>query len=207
MTRGSLWYAFDWGPARFYVLETAWSDLAANQYESDFEAHWNGPVPGCPACGTERDWLAADLAAHAGTALKFAFFHYPLHSDALHGSDAFLTGPDSLEELLAGNGVDIVFNGHDHHYQRNNPTVADSNMVSYVTGGGGQFLYPVSGCSATTAYAVGASGTSCNGPARTPASKVHHFLLVTVNGTDVTVTPTDSTGETFDVQTFDFSGP
>ena len=35
----------------------------------------------------------------------------------------------------------------------------------------------------------------------------HHFLLVTVNGSQVTVTPTDSTGRTFDVQTYDFSGP
>ena len=30
---------------------------------------------------------------------------------------------------------------------------------------------------------------------------------MTVNGSQVTVTPTDSTGRTFDVQTYDFSGP
>jgi hypothetical protein len=34
---------------------------------------------------------------------------------------------------------------------------------------------------------------------------VYHFLLVTVDGTQVTVTPTDELGRTFDVQTYDFS--
>ena len=37
-------------------------------------------------------------------------------------------------------------------------------------------------------------------------ANVYHFLLVTVNGNQVTVTPTDSTGRTFDVQTYMFSG-
>ena len=50
-------------------------------YQGDFLAHWNGPVAGCAPCGAELPWLKADLAAHAG-ALKFAFFHYPLHSDS-----------------------------------------------------------------------------------------------------------------------------
>jgi hypothetical protein len=33
---------------------------------------------------------------------------------------------------------------------------------------------------------------------------VFHFLLVTVDGTTVTVAPTDGDGHTFDVQTYDF---
>jgi hypothetical protein len=35
---------------------------------------------------------------------------------------------------------------------------------------------------------------------------VYHFLLVTVNGNTVTVTPTDEMGRTFDIQTYTFSG-
>jgi hypothetical protein len=35
---------------------------------------------------------------------------------------------------------------------------------------------------------------------------VYHFLLVSVNGTNVTVTPTDSLGRTFDVQTYSLGG-
>ena len=160
---------------------------------------------GARPCGAELQWLKADLAAHAG-ALKFAFFHYPLHSDSSsQSSDTFLTGPNGLEGLLANNGVGIVFNGHAHHYERNFPQIPGKPLVSYVTGGGGDALGSVSTCSAFDAYAIG-SNSSCQAPKPASAANVYHFLLVTVNGNQVTVTPTDSTGRTFDVQTYTFSG-
>ena len=203
-TYPSSWYAFNWGSARFYVLEAAWADTQGG-YQGDFLAHWNGPVAGCGPCGAELQWLKADLAAHAG-ALKFAFFHYPLHSDSSsQGSDTYLTGPSGLEGLLANNGVGIVFNGHAHHYERNYPQIPGKPLVSYVTGGGGAALGSVSSCSAFDAYAIG-SNSSCRAPKPASAANVYHFLLVTVNGSQVTVTPTDSTGRTFDVQTYSFSG-
>src|ERR1700730_12700386 len=199
-TYASAWYAFDWGSARYYVLEAAWADSQGG-YAGDFYAHWNAPVPGCPACGTELQWLKADLAAHANTAFKFAFFHYPLYSDSpSQSSDTYLQGPNRLEGLLAKNNVNIVFNGHAHNYERNRPQIPGSPMVSYITGGGGDALGSI-GCSAFDAYAVG-SGRSCNAPAPTSSAQVFHFLLVTVSGNTVTVTPTDSTGRTFDVQSY-----
>ncbi len=200
----SSWYAFNWGSARFYVLEAAWADSQGG-YQGDFLAHWNGPVAGCGPCGAELQWLQADLAAHSGT-LKFAFFHYPLHSDSSsQGSDTYLSGPSGLEGLLANNGVGIVFNGHAHHYERNYPQIPGKPLVSYVTGGGGAALGSVSTCSAFDAYAIG-SNSSCRAPKPVSAANVYHFLLVSVNGNQVTVTPTDSTGRTFDVQTYTFSG-
>jgi chitodextrinase len=203
-TYPSSWYAFNWGSARFYVLEAAWADTQGG-YQGDFLAHWSGPVAGCAPCGAELQWLKADLAAHAG-AVKFAFFHYPLHSDSSsQSSDTYLTGPSGLEGLLANNGVGIVFNGHAHHYERNFPQISGKALVSYVTGGGGDALGTVSTCSAFDAYAIG-SNSSCRAPKPASASNVYHFLLVTVNGSQVTVTPTDSTGRTFDVQTYMFSG-
>ena len=91
-TYPSAWYAFNWGSARFYVLEAAWADSQGG-YQGDFLAHWNGPVAGCAPCGAELAWLQNDLAAHPGT-LKFAFFHYPLHSDSSsQPSDTYLSGP------------------------------------------------------------------------------------------------------------------
>jgi len=36
----------------------------------------------------------------------------------------------------------------------------------------------------------------------TDDAQVYHFLKVTVQGTSVTVAPTDSLGRTFDVQTY-----
>ena len=203
-TYASAWYAFDWGNARFYVLEAAWSDSNGG-YQGDFQAHWNGSVSGCSVCGQELTWLKSDLAAHAGTPLKFAFFHYPLHVDSSsQPSDTFLDGTNALEGVLANNGVKIAFNGHAHLYERNTPQISGKPMVSYVTGGGGAELGQVSGCSSFDAYAIGSGGTSCHATKPTSNTQVFHFLKVSVNGRQVTVTPTDENGNRFDVQTFSF---
>jgi Calcineurin-like phosphoesterase len=203
-TYASAWYAFDWGNARFYVLEAAWSDSNGG-YQGDFQAHWNGTVAGCSICGAELQWLKNDLAAHTGTAMKFAFFHYPLHVDnTAQPSDTFLDGPNGLEGVLANNGVKIVFNGHAHVYERNTPQIAGTPMVSYVTGGGGAELGKISTCSSFDAYAIGSGSSACHAPAPTSDAQVFHFLKVSVNGRQVTVTPTDENGRTFDVQTYGF---
>jgi hypothetical protein len=120
-------------------------------------------------------------------------------------------GPGSPGALLSQYGVQMVFNGHMHGYERNTRQPGES-FVSYVTGGGGATPESVgsAGCGSYDAYAIGWSqtrqaGSSC-GAARPPrsASQVYHFLMVSVNGPWVTVTPTDSTGRTFDVQTYHF---
>jgi len=204
------WYAFNEGNARFYILDASWD--AANlgtgsQYKDDYDVHW---APG--AQHDEYTWLANDLAAHPG-ALKFAIFHYPLHSDqSSQNSDSFLDGPGHLEALLNQNHVSIAFNGHAHLYQRN--TAPPGGVISYVTGGGGPALSKIggAGCAPTDAYGIGWSpstgtGSKCgSAPTPTSVTQVFHFLLVTVNGNTVTVTPTDEMGRTFDIQTYAFSG-
>ena len=204
-TYANAWYAFDVGNARFYVLEAAWDDAnvgSAGAYKLDYDAHWN-PTNGA----AEYQWLKADLAAHGSTPLKFAFFHYPLRVDGGAASDTRLQGTSqsTLEGLLAGNSVDIVFNGHAHIYERNLPQVPGSPMVNYVTGGGGDAVGPLKTCSSFDAYALGGAGTSCKAPKPTSDKQVHNFLQVDVNGANVTVTPTDETGRTFDVQSYNFT--
>jgi hypothetical protein len=203
----SAWYAFDAGNVRVYVLQAAWSDsntgTASGPYEVDAAYQW---APGTP----QYQWLQADLAANPGK-LKFAVFHYPLYSDQKHeSSDTFLQGPASLQGLLNQYGVKLSFNGHAHIYQRNMPDAG--GMVAYITGAGGAKLQSVGEdpCAANDAYAIGWSNTKGIGNAcgaaspPTAPSQVFHFLKVTVAGTTVTVTPIDSTGQSFDVQTFDF---
>ena len=204
----SEWYAFNAGPARIYVLEAAWDNAnvgTSSLYGNDHDAHWT-------VDSAEYQWLQQDLAAHPKE-LSFAFFHFPLYTaNATEASDPWLSGPDNLEGLLADHGVDIVFNGHAHIYERNAPSAAGM-PVSYVTGGGGARLEPVSVCPPIAEYAIGwdysavTHGSAC-GAAATPTTvdQVYHYLLVTVAGTQVTVTPTDELGRTFDVQTYVFSG-
>jgi hypothetical protein len=206
---GSTWYAFDQGNARFYILDATWDGAnvgTASQYQVDYDVHW---APG--AQHDEYTWLANDLAAHPGQ-LKFAVFHYPLHSDqSSQNSDSFLDGPGHLEALLNQYHVAIAFNGHAHLYQRN--TAPPGGVISYVTGGGGAALSKIggAGCAPTDAYGIGWSpstgtGSKCgSAPKPASATQVFHFLLVTVNGSTVTVTPTDEMGRTFDTQTYTFS--
>jgi chitodextrinase len=209
------YYAFSTGGVRFYVLDAAWADSNVGtatggacgsrcaMYQVDRDQHWT-------ATSAEYKWLAADLAAHPG-GVKFAAFHFPLRSDdPSQPDDAYLKNtPGStgtLEQLLHDNGVSLVFNGHAHTYQRN--VAPPGGVTSYVTGGGGAKASSVSRCSTTDAYAVGWSYTNNKGnacgaaTAPTDDSQVYHFLKITVNGSNVTVTPTDSQGRTFDIQTY-----
>lgn len=199
----SAWYAIDAGLARIYVLDSAWADTnagTASAYQVDHDYKWTANSP-------EYQWLRADLASHPSV-LKFAVFHFPVYSDDVAQlSDTWLQGSDSLEGLLHQYGVDVAFDGHAHIYERNLPTSV--GLINYVTGGGGAPLGGLGTCSPLDAYAIisfGSSGKSCgSAPVPTSPAQVYHFIRVTVNGTHVTVAPTDSQGDQFDVQSYDFS--
>jgi uncharacterized repeat protein (TIGR01451 family) len=202
----SMWYAFDAGNARFYVLEAAWTSTnpgTSTQYGNDYAYHWT-------TSSEEYKWLQKDLATHSRS-YKFAFFHYPLYSDNYsENTDFFLHGQDGLEGLLNRYGVDFAFTGHAHLYQRNvaNPPYG---LPNYTTGGGGAFPEPIANgsanCGQFDAYGIGWSesaslGSAC-GAAPVPAaySQVFHFIKVSVSDNGLQITPTDSLGNTFDVQT------
>ena len=202
----SAWYAFDAGLARFYVLQAAWpnSNLGtADMYRNDHDAHWR-------TSSAEMQWLRHDLRTHRRR-VSFAFFHFPLYADgATEGSDPWLHGPRHLEGVLGKHGVDVVFNGHAHIYERNARS-APGMPISYVTGGGGGKLQPVSQCGPLDRYAIGwaysahTHGSACGkAPVPSAIENVFHFLLVRVHGRSVTVTPTDETGRRFDVQRYRF---
>jgi Ca2+-binding RTX toxin-like protein len=197
----SFWYAFDAGPARFYVLTTAWADGNGGTngvYAADAAAHWAPDQ-------AEYDWLEHDLQTHPG-GLKFAFWHYPLYADTPGArSDSSLQGgPGTLQGLLDANHVNIAFNGHAHGYQRN---AADpAGLISYVFGNGGADLGPISTCSVFDLYAIGKHATHCGlAPAGLTDDHVFGFAKVTVDGQHVTVTPTDELGRTYDIQTYTFA--
>jgi hypothetical protein len=213
------YYALTTGGVRFYMLDASWGDSNTGTasggtcgrrcaiYQVDHDAHWT-------AQSAEYQWLKQDLAAHPG-GLKFAFFHFPLYSDnATQSSDLYLDNlpghPGNLESLLHSHGVQLVFNGHAHDYQRN--IAGPGGVISYVTGGGGGRIAPVAGhgCSRTDAYAIGWSyssrkGSACGAaPKPTSDAQVFNFLRVTVTGLTVTVEPINALGHAFDVQTYTF---
>ncbi|MBN2619779.1 metallophosphoesterase [candidate division WOR-3 bacterium] len=101
--------------------------------------------------GAQRDWLISDLeTAHNDSTIDWIFvnFHRPPYSSGYgHGSQIDVR--DAWCSLLEQYSVDIVFNGHDHDYER---TIPINGVVYIVTGGGGAPLHGV-GYSSWTAYA------------------------------------------------------
>ena len=81
----------------------------------------------------QRAWIDGTLQ-QAEEPWKICYFHHPLYSDAArHGSDVSLRV--ALEPLLTKGGVNVVFAGHDHVYERLTP---QKGIAHFVAGSGGQ---------------------------------------------------------------------
>jgi predicted phosphodiesterase len=86
------WYSFDCGNAHFTMLD---SDTSVS---------------------VQAQWLAQDLNNDA--TWKFAVFHYPLYSSVESHWGGWLDLQTSWEPEFVANGVNAVFNGHVHAYER-----------------------------------------------------------------------------------------
>ncbi|HUE85292.1 MAG TPA: metallophosphoesterase [Vicinamibacterales bacterium] len=67
----------------------------------------------------QLEWLDKELSA-SGSDWKIAFFHHPLYSSGgRHGSEVDLR--EQLEPLFLKYGLNAVFSGHEHFYERLKP--------------------------------------------------------------------------------------
>ena len=65
----------------------------------------------------QEDWLRKDLRDHPSLC-TVAYFHRPLFSSGTHGGSEEMR---ALWDIMYDGGVDVVLNGHEHHYERFNP--------------------------------------------------------------------------------------
>ncbi len=80
-------------------------------------------------------WLDQNLKNSAGT-WKICFFHHPLYNDGKHhGSDVDLRG--QLLPIFQRYGVNVVFSGHEHVYERIKP---ENNIYFFVLGNSGKLM-------------------------------------------------------------------
>lgn len=101
-------YWFDYATSRFVVIDT-------NKY-MDEDALSEQVVP----------WLLDVFAAEPQPMWKFAVFHHPPYTGGKYEPD--IRVQHTLVPALEQAGVDIVFNGHDHSYQRTHP-LRDGEIV------------------------------------------------------------------------------
>ena len=150
------WYSFDYANAHFIGLEIV---------------HSASYAPG----SEQMLWLQNDLA-QSRQPWKVVFFHIPPYSSGEHGGNPQVRA--ALEPLFIQYGVDLVFNGHDHDYERS----AAGSIVYIVTGGGGAPLY---------------ARVNSN-PASVYFTSTYHSVLVTVMGSMLHATAVRSDGVAFD---------
>jgi predicted MPP superfamily phosphohydrolase len=66
----------------------------------------------------QLQWLENELSG-SGSDWKIAFFHHPPYASGMHGSDEVLK--NRLEPVFVKYGVNVVFTGHEHFYERIKP--------------------------------------------------------------------------------------
>jgi 3',5'-cyclic AMP phosphodiesterase CpdA len=166
------YYSFDHGDAHFAVLFIPYlsqSDLKVGD--------------------AQHRWLVADLAA-SNKPWKFLLFHNPIFSSGPHRlDDSNANGiPDRIDignvilPIASRYGVQLIFAGHDHIYERFAPT---NGVHSIVTGGGGVGLYGMAGMETGSAQFWSR----------------HHCVKVTVSGDTLLLQALDETGAVFDSMT------
>jgi hypothetical protein len=119
-------YSFDYGNAHIVFLD-ANPHLFDNQLPSPatYQAPPSFPFTGYPS--VLRDWLMHDLDSSSQT-WKLVVFHQPSFSsgNATLRNDQMRT----IAKILEDHGVNFVFNGHEHNYQRTLPIRALSVVAS-----------------------------------------------------------------------------
>lgn len=135
------WYSFDYSNAHFIALDTC-----------------QNYAPG----STQYQWLVSDLQspACANATWRFVCFHHPAYSSGSHGGTSGVQ--QYLVPLFEQYEIDMVFNGHDHFYERSHK----DDVYYIVTGGGGAPLRDW--------------GVSSN-PYRQVSETVHHHCVLDVS--------------------------
>jgi 3',5'-cyclic AMP phosphodiesterase CpdA len=106
----SNYYTFKRGNVRFFVLDSNYMD--AKQF----------------------DWLEKELKGAGNSDWKICYFHHPLYSSGkTHGSSTELR--QLIEPLFIKYGVDAVFSGHDHVYER---VIPQKGIYYFTEGSSGQ---------------------------------------------------------------------
>lgn len=127
-------YWFDYGDARFVALDSNMTEfggaLTPVQLKNDI-APW-----------------VREVFKECDARWKFVFYHHPFYTGSTHSAEGAAYMKEAFLDVFEESGVDVVFCGHNHLYERTAPMkrdqiVADGEGIVYiVTGAGGVSRYP-----------------------------------------------------------------
>lgn len=164
------YYHFDNATARFVFFDAGALD-------------GNKAAPPLSKESPQYRWLSAVLEKNRPM-WKFVVTHYPVYSSGGHGSTPGLA--DLVAPMFEADRVDIVFQSHDHDYERTTPIAkgvpAGKGPIYVTLGGGGSPLYIKTTQNEWSSKFISA----------------YHFAYVEVAGKKVTVTVYGKDGEALD---------
>lgn len=126
-------YWFDYGDARFVALDS--NDV--------FPA---GVITALDRKEKVGPWLREVLKG-AGSRWKFVYFHHPFYTHSKHSAEGAAYMKEAFVDIFEECGVDVVFTGHNHLYERTAPIRKDQivpegqGVVYVVSGAGGAERY------------------------------------------------------------------
>jgi len=167
-------YWFDYADARVAVID---SNVGAERL-ADHVAPWLQQVMSEP----QVHW-------------RFVALHHPPYSVGRHGSSADVR--NALAPTFEAIGVDVVFSGHDHLYQRTHPirngavTRPGTGVVYVVTGAGGAYLYTAAAPQDRPEWVA------------TLNNQVHSFTHVVIEGNTLRLEQIDRYGQVLDAWTME----
>lgn len=160
------WYYIDWGPnLRIIVLNSE----ARDQIATD-----------------QTDWLTTTLSSTPEDMWKIVMFHRNVYYSGSHDNDT-----DIIEywvPIFDQYHVDIVIQGHTHHYHRTEPMYNNSIASSYQEG----TIYLTSGGWGAPTHDYSIQLYSAYG------NETHHFVSLSVSQNELYLEAIDIYGYTFD---------
>jgi hypothetical protein len=118
-------YSFDYGNAHYVFL-----DANPHIFDGILDGAANFAAPQLtftPYPSVLRDWLIHDLDS-SSQPWKFVVFHQPAFSSG--NATVKNNQMRAIAKFLEDHGVNMVFNGHEHNYQRTFPIRANSNVAA-----------------------------------------------------------------------------
>jgi 3',5'-cyclic AMP phosphodiesterase CpdA len=164
------YYSFDWGNVHFVSLDsnTPLTEAAAGE----------GPM---------LEWLDDDLR-ESRKFWRIVFFHHPPYVSTFEDLDLQpIRARAHIVPILERHGVEIVFNGHHHSYQRSQfilkgQFVTPETGTVYITTGGGGAILRAFELAPVTAF----------------GESTHHYMRVSVEGAKLTARAIRSDGREID---------